>query len=327
VKNDESLHEEPFRTGSRANPAPSKPDSGVGRAEDIRGVGIGLRAPHYRPLAERPLAERSSSEPSAAEPAEPSDAGLPRPDFLEVMADNYLQDGGPPLHWLDLLSERYPCVVHSVGLSLGSSDPLDVAQIDRVAAVAKRCSAAWVSDHLSWSHLDGQHFHDLWPLPQTEEAVAHVAARIERVRDRLGVPFLIENLSAYATFEESALEEWDFLAAVAERADCGILLDVNNIAVSAHNLGLDPDCYLAGIPIERVREIHLAGYEERGGLWLDTHGARVHEHVWELYARALQRFGPIPTLIEWDRDIPELDVLLAEAKRAQALMQAASRAA
>jgi uncharacterized protein (UPF0276 family) len=258
--------------------------------------GIGLRAPHFAALLDE------------------------RPDvpFYEVLAENHLQPGDPAAHVLEALRARAPLTLHSVGMSLGSSDPLDLAHLARLRALAERLEPALVSDHLAWVSLDGRQLHDLLPLPQIEEAVAHVAGRIARVQDFLGRRIALENVSSYARFAESELAEWEFLAAVAARADCWILLDVNNVYVSAANLGFAAEAYLDALPRERVVQLHVAGHDRDGARLVDTHGAPVADPVWALFERALARFGPLPAVLERDRAIPELPVLLDEARKADA---------
>jgi uncharacterized protein len=207
-------------------------------------------------------------------------------------------------------------VLHGVSLSLGSIDPLDEAYLDRLAALAAEIEPAWISDHLCWSSFGGHTGHDLWPLPFTEEALDHVVRRVTRVQERLGRRILVENVSSYVQFRASSLTEWQFLAALAERADCGLLLDVNNVYVSAHNHGFSAQDFLRGIPAGRVGQFHLAGHSDRGTHLLDTHDHPVGEPVWDLYRAAVERFGPVATLIERDDDIPPLAELLAESQQA-----------
>ena len=211
-------------------------------------------------------------------------------------------------------------ILHGVSLNLGSADPLDRAYLDRLDALARRIDAAWVSDHLCWTGIDGQQLHDLLPLPLTDEAVRHVAQRIARVQDRLGRRIAVENVSSYLSFRADRLPEWEFLAAVAEEADCGILLDVNNVFVSAHNHGFDAERYLAAMPERAIAEIHLAGFEATDACLVDTHGARIAADVWTLYQKTIARVGPRPTLIEWDVDLPEFAVLEAEAATAARIL-------
>ena len=260
-------------------------------------VGIGLRAPHYAEVAGR----------------------RPALDFLEVHSENFFGDGGAPLAWLERLRPDYPLSLHGVGLSLGSADPLDERHLQRLASLAARFEPMLVSEHLCWSSVGGRHANDLLPLPFTEEALAHVAARIAHVQQRLGRRILIENVSSYATFPESAIPEWEFLSEVARRAGCGILLDVNNVRVNAANHGFDARTYLRALDPAAIGQYHLAGYEEADGLLIDTHGRPVAAEVWALYEFALARFGPRPALVEWDTDLPALDVLLEEAAKARAL--------
>lgn len=268
-------------------------------------AGVGLRARHHAEL----LRER------------------PPVAWLEAHTENYFHDGGPPVHALDRLAEVYPLSLHGVGLGLGSADPLDGEHLRRVRDAVRRYRPALVSEHACWTHVDGEHFNDLLPLPQTEEAVEHLAARVRIVQDFLGRQILVENLSVYATCAASQLSEGQFLAAVVERSGCGLLLDVNNACVNARNVGLDVARLFDELPVDAVQEIHLAGHTRRlvGGreLLIDDHGSAVGDDVWTLYAEALRRYGPVPTLIEWDNDIPTLDVLLAEARKADALLREA----
>ena len=268
--------------------------------KNVRGHGFGLwlRPVHYEALL----------------------AGPAPVDWLEIITENYLVAGGRPLHWLDRIRERYPLVMHGVSLSIGGTDPLDFDYLRRVKALAARISPWWISDHLCWTAVDGVNLHDLMPLPYTEEALRHVVARIGQVQDFLGRRILIENPSSYVAYAESTLDEWEFLVALAEEADCEILLDVNNVYVSAHNHGFDALRYLDALPAARVRQIHLAGHSVQGGLLVDTHDAPVCAGVWALYAEAVARFGAVPAMIERDDDIPPLDTLLAELGRARAIV-------
>lgn len=243
-------------------------------------------------------------------------------DWFEIISENFMVRGGRPLHVLERVRADYPVVMHGVSLSIGSVDPLNEEYLRDLKALADRVQPAWISDHLCWTGAGGRNLHDLLPLPYTEEAVRHVAERVRRVQDFLGRPILLENVSSYLTFESSALREWEFLTAVVETADCGILLDVNNIFVSAFNHGFDGDEYLAGVPRQRVVQFHLAGHSDRGRYLLDTHDHAVRAEVWELYAKAVRRFGLISTLIEWDDRIPELWRLQAEARQAAAVAAA-----
>lgn len=261
-------------------------------------VGIGLRAPHYATLARR----------------------RPPLGFLEVHSENFFAAGGPALAWLERFRRDYPVSLHGVGMSLGSCDTVDEYHLEKLASLVERCDPLLVSEHLCWSSIGERHANDLLPLPFTEEAIGHVVGRIQRVQERLGRTILVENVSSYVTFAESTLPESRFVAEVVRRAGCGLLLDVNNIYVNACNHGFDAHAYLDAIDPASVGELHLGGHAQSDGMLVDTHGAPVCEAVWSLYGAALRRFGERPTLIEWDTDIPALDVLLAEAGRARSLL-------
>ena len=263
------------------------------------GFGLGLRPEHYLEVLE----------------------SRPAVDWFEIISENYLVDGGKPLHYLDRIREHYPMVMHGVSLSIGGSDPLDAEYLAGLKRLAGRVEPAWISDHLCWTGIGGRNLHDLLPLPYTEEAVAHVAERVARVQDCLDRQILLENVSSYVTYTDSRVSEWEFLSAVAERADCWILLDVNNVYVSAHNHGFDPLAYLDGVPSERVRQIHLAGHSHNGSLIIDTHDHPVPSPVWDLYVEAIARLGPVSTMIERDDDIPPLEVLLEELAQARSLAE------
>lgn len=259
------------------------------------GHGIGLRPPHYPRLWD----------------------GTARVDWFEAISENYMVAGGRPLAALERARGLAPVVLHGVSLSLGSTDPLDAAYLTALQTLITRFEPAWISDHLCWSGVGGRYAHDLLPLPYTEEALAHVVRRVVAVQERLGRHILVENVSSYLTYAHATLSEWEFLGAVAERADCGLLLDVNNVYVSAANHGFDADAYLAGLPADRVGQIHLAGHTDLGAYLFDTHDGPVIEPVWELYRQAVRRFGRVSTLVEWDDRIPPLDVVCAEAERAR----------
>ena len=263
-------------------------------------AGVGLRTPHVAQV----LGER------------------PRIAWLEVHSENYFADGGPALAKLDRVRADYPLSLHGVGLSLGSSDALDLEHLAKLERLIKRVAPAAVSEHLCWGAIGGRHLNDLLPLPYTEEALAYVCRRVAEVQERLGRELLIENVSSYLGFADATIPEWEFVAAVATETGCRLLLDVNNIYVNAMNHGFDPHVYLAAIPVKSVAEIHLAGFDARGPCLIDTHSAPVAAPVWALYRGALERFGARATLIEWDTDIPELAVLLAEADKAQAMLEA-----
>lgn len=265
-------------------------------------AGIGLRAPHYRALLEQ----------------------KPRLGFLEVHGENFFGAGGQALAWLERFRAEYPLSIHGVGLSLGSTDPLDEGHLAKLEALVRRTQPLLVSEHLSWSSHAGRHANDLLPLPYTPEAVAHVAERIEAVQERLGRTLLVENVSAYFAWPDDAMSEWEFLDAVARRSGCAVLLDVNNVWVNAVNHGFDPRAYLRGVAPERVGEVHLAGFESTPGGLIDTHGTPVSEEVWRLYGEAVALLGPRPTLVEWDTDIPALEVLLAQAARADTVLAQAT---
>jgi uncharacterized protein (UPF0276 family) len=249
----------------------------------------------------------------------------PAVGWIEAHSENYL-GGGAPFHALSSLRRDYPVSLHGVGLSLGTAGQIDRRHLDRVADLVRRIEPHLVSEHLSWSVAGGTYLNDLLPLPYTEESLAVFCTHVGEMQDRLGRQVLLENPSTYLRFAHSTIPEWEFLAEVAARSGCGILLDVNNIHVTARNHGFDAEFYLAAIPRESVHEIHLAGHSTRQvegrEIRIDDHGSAVSEEVWSLYRTALTRFGPIPTLIEWDSNIPELTVLLAEAAKAQGLMDA-----
>ncbi len=260
------------------------------------GFGLGVRPQHYGALLDEHLGAVS---------------------WLEALTENYLVPGGRPLHHLERLRAHYPIVLHGVSLSIGSTDPLDDDYLDDVRALADRIEPQWISDHLCWTGVDGINLHDLLPLPYTEEALQHVVRRIDRVQNQLKRRLVLENVSSYLSFRESEMTEWEFMAHIAERADCLLLLDLNNVYVSSVNHGFDPLVYLRHIPIERVQQFHLAGHRMNGDHLIDTHDAPVCDAVWELYDHALTRFGPISTMIERDENIPSLEVLLAELQRAR----------
>ncbi|MDH5246471.1 MAG: DUF692 domain-containing protein [Betaproteobacteria bacterium] len=255
----------------------------------------------------------------------------PAPAWIEAHTENYFHDGGPAVRALERARGLYPLSLHGVGLGLGSADPLDRPHLERVRRAVQRFEPALVSEHACWGYAQGEHFNDLLPLPYTEEAVEHLAARVRQVQDVLGRQILIENLSAYVSFADAQLTEGAFLAAVVERSGCGLLLDVNNAYVNARNLGLDLDGFFDEVPAHAVQEIHLAGHSRRRlgtrELLIDDHGRAVCDEVWALYAQVLHRLGPVPTLIEWDTDVPDLAILLAEAARADAFIDRTARTA
>lgn len=263
-------------------------------------AGIGLRSPHVK----RVLDER------------------PPVSWFEVHSENYFASGGPVLATLDAVRGHYPVSLHGVGMSLGGADDLDRGHLRRLKSLVDRIEPAAVSEHLCWSAIGGRWLNDLLPLPYTREALDRVCGQIDRVQDFLGRPILVENVSSYLRLLPEDMPEWVFVAETARRTGCGLLLDVNNIHVSAVNHGFAAEDFLSAIPVAQVKEIHLAGYEETDGLLIDTHSRPVHPEVWALYRAALERFGPVPSLIEWDQDIPELELLMAEAAKAQACLDA-----
>lgn len=258
------------------------------------GFGLGLRKEHYQAV----LAEK------------------PSVDWFEILTENYLVKGGKPLYYLDRIRADYPMVMHGVSLSIGSTDPLDWAYLSQLKTLIERVEPVWVSDHLCWTGVGGVNLHDLLPLPYTEEALRHVVARVVQVQEFLGRRLLLENVSSYISYAHSEIAEWDFLREVAERSDCLILLDINNIYVNAHNHGFDPLTYLQAIPPQRVFQFHLAGHTDLGCCLIDTHDQPVCDQVWRLFQAAAQRFGPVSTMIERDDCIPPLAELLAELDQA-----------
>jgi uncharacterized protein len=272
----------------------------------VAGVGVGFKAEHFEPIVET----------------------RPELGFFEVHAENYMGAGGAPHRRLDAIRERYPLSLHGVGLSIGSPGPLDEAHLKRLAAVARRFEPALVSEHLAWSTHEGAFFNDLLPLPYTRETLARVVDHIDEAQNALRRPILLENPATYVVFAESTMAETDFLREIARRAGCGLLLDVNNVFVSATNHGYDPYRYLADFPLRAVGEIHLAGYADDTDdaglpLLIDAHDSPVRDTVWALYAEAIRRLGPTPTLIEWDNDLPAWPTLLDEARRAECAIAAA----
>lgn len=261
------------------------------------GVGVGFRLPHYAKV----LGE------------------TPPMDWFEVISENFMAEGGKPLENLTALLASYRVVPHGVSLSIGGTAPLSTLYLDRLQKVLDRIAPPWFSDHLCWGGTASLNAHELLPLPMSAEVVRHVVERIKRVQDRFGVPFALENVSSYMTFQASTMQEVDFVCEVAEKSDSGILFDVNNVYVSHRNHGIDPEAYVDAIPVDRVVQIHLAGHTDKEKYVLDTHSGHVRDEVWELYRRAIGRLGAVSTLIEWDDEIPEWDVLSAEAAKARAL--------
>ncbi len=281
--------------GIEDSPMTSKP-------APLRGFGLGLRPPHYEAIL----------------------AGAVRVDWFEALSENYFVDGGAPLYFLDRIAERYPIALHGVSLSIGSADALDRDYLRTLRRLADRVQPRLISDHLCWTGVDGARLHDLLPLPQTEEAVRHVAARVRQVQDALQRPLVLENVSSYLRYAHDTLPEWEFLDAVASESGCGLLLDLNNVYVNSVNHGFDARVYVDALSTRHVRQIHLAGHSRSldGRLLIDTHDADVPEAVWRLYEHALRRYGAVPTMIERDDHLPPLSQLVAELDRARAVASA-----
>lgn len=254
------------------------------------GYGLGLRRPHYQDFIE----------------------GAAPVDFVEVISENFMVDGGRPLEVLRAVRAHYPVALHGVSMSIGSADGVDISYLKRLKALADWVQPLWVSDHLCWTGVGGFNSHDLLPLPYTEEALDLVCANIDLAQDVLERPLVLENPSAYLAFADDALTEWQFISEMCARTGCCLLLDVNNIYVSSRNIGFDPWIYLAGVPADRVRQIHLAGHSQGRELLIDTHDNPVPDPVWALYEEAVQGLGDVAVMIERDDDIPPLEVLLAE---------------
>ena len=265
------------------------------------GVGVGLRVPHYRHVL-------SESPPMG---------------FFEVVSENFMLGGGNPLYHLDRALERYPIVQHGVSLSIGSPEPLDWGYLAKLKALVKRTNTPWLSDHFCWSGAGGAHLHDLLPLPYTNEAVSRIAERARQVQDYLEVPFALENTSSYMTYTSSTMTEWEFVSAVVEAADVGLMFDVNNVYVSAYNHSFDPYEFVRNVPHDRIVQIHLAGHTNLGDLIIDTHSGPVIDPVRDLYRETIELAGPISTLIEWDDEIPSFDTLAREADSVRALREGA----
>jgi uncharacterized protein (UPF0276 family) len=263
------------------------------------GFGVGLRAEHYDAIFDQ----------------------APRVDWFEAITENYFDTHGRPLAVLETVRRDYPLALHGVALSIGSADPLDREYLARLRDLVLRIEPALVTDHLCWTGVAGRPLYDLLPVPYTEEALGHVVERVAVVQEFLQRRIALENPSSYIRYRHSTMAEAEFLAAVAERADCGLLLDVNNVYVSAHNHGLDPVAYLDTIPPRRVAQFHLAGFTDMGTYLFDTHSAPVHEHVWGLFRYAVRRFGSRSTLVEWDADIPTFERLCAESDQARGIAE------
>jgi uncharacterized protein len=259
------------------------------------GVGVGLRVPHYGAILQQ----------------------LPRVDFFEVISENFMVGGGKPLYHLDRVLEHYPVVQHGVSLGIAGPDEPERQYLERLKLLVRRTNTPWVSDHFCWSGAGGAHVHDLLPIPYTPQAVQRTVERARMIQDFLEVPFALENASSYLTYRASTLSEWEFISEIAERADIGLLFDVNNVFVSAYNHGFDAETFVRSLPHQRIFQIHLAGHTNLGTHIIDTHRGTVIEPVLDLYRQTIALAGPISTLIEWDDEIPELSVLLAEAERAR----------
>ncbi len=266
------------------------------------GVGIGLRIPHYQHIFEK----------------------KPVVDWFEIISENYMVDGGRPLQVLDQILDQYRVVQHGVSMYFGSAQQLSREHLKRLKTLVRRTKTPWLSDHLCWGSVDGRYTHDLLPIPYTWEAVKVTAKRIRQVQDYLEIPVVVENVSSYAEYHESEMTEWEFLNEVVEAADCGILLDVNNIYVSSQNHSFDPLTYVNSVPNWRVAQIHIAGHSKYRKYILDTHDHPVIDPVWALYARAIERCGPTATLLEWDDNIPSFDEVHAEALKANRYLKHAS---
>lgn len=263
------------------------------------GFGLGLRTPHYAEIREGAVAV----------------------NWFEAISENFMRPGGNPRRVLREIRERFALVLHGVSMSIGSVDPLNQEYLNTLAALVNEFEPAWISDHLCWSGTEGKFAHDLLPLPYTEEALAHVSARIAQVQDKLKRPMVIENVSSYMAFSQSTMTEWEFLAALSKQSGCLLLLDVNNIFVSAHNHSFNAVDFVNGIPLDKVAQIHVAGHRKRGELLLDTHDHAVPQGVWDVYEIAIKRFGPVSTLVEWDAKIPPLQDVIAEADKARQIAE------
>jgi uncharacterized protein len=264
------------------------------------GFGLGLRTDHYHEVLEQKPREI---------------------DWFEIISENYMIDGGKPLYYLDKIRQDYPMVMHGVSMSIGSTDPLNYDYLKQLRKLIERVEPMWFSDHLCWTGVDHKNMHDLLPMPYTEASVNHFADRISEVQDFMGRQMLIENLSSYITYTSDAMTEWEFLTAVSEKADCYILLDVNNIYVSSYNHHFDPMEYLQGVPAHRVWQHHLAGHQNTGNLIIDTHDEPIIDPVWELYEKTAQLLGPVSTMIERDANIPPLAEVIDELNQARAIAE------
>lgn len=259
----------------------------------VNGFGLGLRHEHYFDF----LAH---------------EAPLPNVQWLEIISENYMVDGGKPLHFLDLFKERYPLVMHGVSLSIGSTDDLDQEYLKKLKTLIQRVNPAWISDHLCWTGVDHRNMHDLLPMPYTEEALKHLTNKVLQVQDYLNRPLVLENVSSYIKFAHDEMQEWEFIVELVKRTDCYLLLDVNNVYVSSVNHGFAPTTYIDAIPQDKVAQIHLAGHEKHNEYIIDTHDHPICQEVFDLYAYTLKKMGMKPTMIERDDHIPPLNELLEE---------------
>lgn len=264
------------------------------------GIGIGLRPVHYEDIFRL----------------------QPEIDWFEIISENFMVEGGKPLEFLDKILDKYPVVQHGVSLGIGSADPLDYDYLKKLKALTKKTKTPWISDHLCWGHLPGAHYHDLLPLPYTKEVINYVAERARIVQDYLELPFALENLSSYVAFQEDEMPEWEFYAAVVEKADIYMMLDVNNIYVSSRNHGFDPQKYAQNIPYDRILQIHLAGHSDYGDYVLDTHDNYVRDDVWELYGEIYPKTGGVSTLLEWDDNFVSFQDTWNEALKAKKFQNA-----
>lgn len=267
----------------------------------LEGFGLGLRTEHYRDFLAAPQAV----------------------DWLELISENYLVAGGKPLYFLDRIRQDYPMVLHGVSLSIGSSDPLDAGYLRELRGLVDRVEPAWVSDHLCWTGTRSLNLHDLLPLPYTEETLRHLVPRVAQVQDALGQALLLENVSSYVRYLADEMSEWEFIRELVGRTGCELLLDVNNVYVSSVNHGFDPRVFIDAVPVEAVRQIHLAGHEDHGDYLIDTHDHPVCTAVWDLYAYTIGRLGPVATMIERDDHIPSLAELVGELDSARSLARRA----
>ena len=266
------------------------------------GIGVGLRTVHFSHILQH----------------------QPDVDWFEILSENFMQTGGRPMWVLDQVVERYPVALHGVSMGIGNTDPLNRSHLDELKRLAARTKARWVSDHLCWTGIMGRNTHDLLPMPYSEEALAHTTERVRQVQEILERPLVVENPSSYVEFASSSMSEWEFLTRLSEDADCGLLLDVNNVYVSAFNHGFEAETYIDALPADRVVQYHVAGHTNKGTHIIDTHSDHALDAVWELYRRAWQRTGPTATLYEWDADIPDFATLLAEARKALRYREPAS---